>query len=77
MTFDWLDDPAEIKWLTEVSPEDVRKNAYRIYEFLVEGGLPPDSVLREAAFEKAADALGIPYDDLYNSWLEQRPLEAT
>jgi hypothetical protein len=71
-----LSDPAEIAWLTNVEPSDVVKNAHRIYEFIEEGGLPADSYTRELAFEKASDALGIPYDVLYDAWLDEQPVAA-
>jgi hypothetical protein len=69
-----LSDPAEREWLTTVSPSDVVKNAHRIYEFMGEGGLPADSYTRELAFQKAETALGVPYDVLYNAWLDEQPV---
>lgn len=72
--YDHLTDPTEIAWLTNVSPSDVLRNAHRIYDFMREGGLPADSYTREMAFEKAATALGISYDVLYNAWLDEQPV---
>jgi hypothetical protein len=67
--YDWLDDPAEREFLTNVDPQEVVDNAHRAYDWLRERGMAPDSVLREAAFTKAADALGIDYDVLYDAWM--------
>jgi hypothetical protein len=70
-----LSDPAERDWLTNVTPDDIRSNAHRIYDFMWENGsIPPDSYTRELAFEKAADALGIPYDVLYQAWMNEQPV---
>lgn len=69
-----LSDPAERVWLTNVSPTEVLRNAHRIYAFMEAGGLPADSYTRELAFEKAADALGVDYDALYNAWLDEQPV---
>jgi len=73
-TYAHLDDPAERDWLTNVTPEDVLGNAHRIYDFMRESGVPVDSYTRELAFEKAADALGIDYDVLYDAWLNETPV---
>ncbi len=72
--YEHLDDPAEREWLTDVSPSDVVSNAHRIYDFMRESGIPADSHTRELAFQKAADALGITYDTLYDAWLAGRPV---
>lgn len=73
-TYDWLDDPTERAFLVEVDPAEVAANAHRAYEWLTERGVAPDSVLREAAFTKAAGALRVDYDDLYAAWLDRVPL---
>lgn len=72
--YDWLDDPAERAFLTEVEPAEVLANAHRAYDWLTERGIAADSVIREAAFAKAAFALGIDYDDLYDAWLDRVPI---
>lgn len=74
---DWssLDDPAEREWLAKVPPSDVARNAHRFYDFMREGGMPADSYTRELAFQKAAEALGVSYDVLYDAWLDERPVE--
>jgi len=69
-----LEDPAERKWLTNVSPADISRNAHRIYDFMREAGIPADSYTRELAFQKAAEALRIPYDVLYDAWLNETPV---
>lgn len=69
--YSYLEDPTEREWLTGVSPAVVRDNAHRFYDFMRESGLPADSFIRELAFTKAADALGIPYDTLYDAWLNE------
>lgn len=69
-----LDDPAEREWLTKVSPLDVLRNAHRIYDFMREAGLSTESVVRELAFEKAADKLSISYDVLYEAWVNETPV---
>ncbi len=69
-----LSDPAEREWLTNVEPADVLANAHRIYDFMRENGIPVDSYTREMAFEKTAEALGIPYDTLYLAWRDERPV---
>ena len=76
MTYEWLTDPAERKWLTDVDPQAVKDNAHRFYDYLTEQGLGPDSYTRELAFQKAADALGLDYDVLYDAWLDEKPLAA-
>lgn len=68
-----LDDPAEREWLTNVSPADVHANAHRFYDFMRESGIAADSYTRELAFGKAADALGVPYDTIYEAWLSETP----
>lgn len=57
-----------------VQPKEVAANTGRIYEWLSEKGLEPDSVAREAVFEYAAASLGLPYDAFYDAWLDQRPV---
>jgi hypothetical protein len=69
-----LDDPAEREWLTNVSPSDIARNAHRLYDFIREDGIPADSYTREMAFAKAADALRVPYNVLYDAWLNETPL---
>jgi hypothetical protein len=72
--YSFLTDPAEIEWLSNVSPTDVRDNAHRIYEFMREAGLTAESMIRELAFEKASKALGIDYETLYGAWLDETPI---
>lgn len=74
--FAHLSDPAERRWLTEVAPADVLRNAHRIYDFMAECGIATDSVPRELAFEKAAEDLGIDYNVLYDAWLSETPAPA-
>lgn len=71
--FSHLSDPGEREWLTNVEPLEVVRNAHRFYDFLRENGLHADSYTRELAFTKAADALGIDYDVLYDAWLDEEP----
>jgi hypothetical protein len=73
--YSFLDDPAEREWLINLDPKDVVAHAHRIYEFMREAGLPAESFIRELAFTKASDALGIDYDVLYTAWLDQVPVE--
>lgn len=68
--YSFLDDPAEIMWLTNVDPSEVLTNAHRMYDFMADGGMSPDSFTRELAFTKASEALGIDYDVIYTAWLE-------
>jgi hypothetical protein len=70
----FLDDDAERAWLTNVDPAAVLANAHRAYEFMAEGGLSADSFIRELAFTKAADALGISYEVLYQAWILAEPI---
>jgi hypothetical protein len=72
--FSWLDDPAEREWLTNVSPSDVAANAHRFYDFMHDEGMAADSYTRELAFGKAADALGVSYNMLYDAWLNEQPV---
>lgn len=72
-TYDFLDDPQEREWLIGLDPKAVLANAHRIYDWMTEQGVDQDSFLRELAFSKAAEALGIDYDVLYNAWLNQTP----
>ena len=69
-----LEDPAERDWLTNVTPAEVLRNAHRFYEFMREAGVPADSCTRELAFVKAADALRVSYDVLYDAWLDETPV---
>lgn len=69
-----LDDPGERAWLIALEPKDVVTNAHRMYDWMREQGVDVDSYLRELAFTKAADALGLDYETLYNAWLDERPL---
>ena len=73
-SYPFLSDPDERQWLIEVSPEAVRDNAHRMYEFMAETGMSAESFIRELAFEKTSEALSIDYDILYNAWLHQRPV---
>ena len=72
-----LDDPAERKWLNDLVPLDVLHNAHRMYDFMQDTGMSPDSYTRELAFQKAAAAFhdkGITYDVLYDAWLSEQPV---
>ena len=71
MPEDWQ--RSEWEWLDKVSPADVHANAHRMYDFMHETGQPAESVVREAAFAKAAEALGIDYDVLYLAWVNEKP----
>ena len=73
--YSYLSDPAEREWLTNVVPADVLFNAHRIYDFMAEAGLPAESVVRELAFTKASDALGLSYEVFYQAWLSGRSTE--
>lgn len=72
--YDFLDDPRERQWLIGLQPQAIAANAYRMYDWMTEQEIDPDSFLRELAFTKAADALGVDYDALYTSWLDEVPL---
>lgn len=65
----YLDDPAEREWLTNLDPADVLANAHRFYDFMHDCGLPAESFLRELAFTKASDALGMDYEVFYQAWM--------
>lgn len=71
--YSFLDDPAERAWLIGLDPADVLANAHRIYDWMAEQGVDTDSFLRELAFTKASDALGIDYEVLYQTWLNGVP----
>jgi hypothetical protein len=71
--YPFLADPAERDWLVNVEPKDVLANAHRMYEFMADTGQPAESFIRELAFTKASDALGIDYDVFYEAWLNQVP----
>lgn len=73
-SYSFLDDPDERAWLTAVDPAAVRDNAHRFYDYMHECGLPAESFIRELAFTKASEALGIEYDVLYDAWLDQTPV---
>ena len=74
-TYDFLTDPAERAWLIGLDPEVIAAEAYRFYPFMREQGIDTDSFLRELAFTKAAEALGLDYDVLYDSWLMQKRIK--
>lgn len=69
--YSFLDDPAERDWLTKLDPADIVSNAHRFYDFMHDQGLPAESFLRELAFTKAAEALGLDYEVLYQAWLNE------
>ena len=73
-TYDFLDSASEREWLIALEPKTVVANAHRFYDFMSEQGVDADSFLRELAFAKAADALAIDYDVLYDSWLAETPI---
>jgi hypothetical protein len=64
---------AEREWLMNLFSV-VLNNAHRFYDFMTETGQPPDSYTRELAFTKAAEALDIDYDVLYDAWLNEKPI---
>jgi hypothetical protein len=68
-TYEFLDDLREREWLTNLDPESVRSNAHRIYDWMQEQGVDQDSFLRELAFTKASEALGLDYDVFYDAWI--------
>lgn len=69
-TFDeYVKDFPDAESLRHATPEEIRNNAYQFYDIW-----HVDSADRELAFEFASDKLGIPYDDLYNSWLDEVPI---
>ncbi|MEQ6896252.1 hypothetical protein [Microbacterium sp. KR10-403] len=59
-----------------LTPENITVNAHRIYEFLEENDLDDDSAVRESAFQYAMEATGRDYDEFYDAWLEQKPLNS-
>lgn len=72
--YDFLDSPKEREWLTALEPQAVLDNAHRMYDWMTEQGIEQDSFLRELAFTKASEALGLDYDVLYQSWLDEIPV---
>lgn len=68
----WLDN--EQRWLAAIDPQLISDNAHRIYDFMRDDGIDPDSWTREQAFTKAAKALSIDYEVLYTAWLDGRPV---
>lgn len=72
--YDHLDNPQEREWLTGLDPQAVLVNAHRMYDWMREQGVGADSYLRELAFTKAANTLGLDYEVLYNAWLNDTPL---
>ena len=57
------------------TPEAIAANTGRIYEWMGEHGLSPDSWTREALFEFASASLGLPYDAFYDAWLDEVPVQ--
>lgn len=73
-TYDFLDDQTERDWLIALDPQVVLANAHHWYDWVAQfGGDLGDSLIRELAFQKASDVLGIDYDVLYKSWLNEVP----
>ena len=72
--YSFLDNPAERDWLTTLEPLDVLKNAHRFYAFMDEAGVSADSMLRELAFAKASESLGVDYEIPYQAWLHEMPV---
>ncbi len=60
---------------TFATPQAVKENAHRIYDWLQENGVGPDSVVREEFFYWASDKLSIPYDSFYNAWLINKKID--
>ena len=54
----------------------MRTNAHRMYAWMTEQGIDQDSFLRELAFTKAAEALDLDYEVLYQAWLNEAPITA-
>lgn len=51
------------------TPEKIFEHAHDIYNYIKLHGGEGDSVSREALFLYASEALGRPYDDLYEKWM--------
>lgn len=56
-------------------PGAIVGNAHRIYDYMTEHNIGPDSVTREAAFEYAVADTGLDYETLYDAWLNETPIE--
>lgn len=56
----------------EINPEDVFKNAPRIYEYMAElfGEECDDSILREQIFQWWSESTELPYSMIYDEWLK-------
>jgi hypothetical protein len=77
-TYEFLDSVEEREFLIALDPKDVVANAHRWYEWVAQfGGYLGDSFIRELAFQKAADALGLDYEVLYTAWLDLTPIKET
>lgn len=59
--------------IRRLTPGAIADNTGRIYDWMDEQGLPPESTTREALFAYAAEAFGVDYDVFYDAWLEERP----
>lgn len=57
-------------------PSAIVGQAHRIYDYMREHNIGPDSATREAAFAYAAADTGLDYNVLYDAWLDQKPIEA-
>ncbi|GAC1533628.1 MAG: hypothetical protein NVS3B1_28040 [Marmoricola sp.] len=72
--YEFLDSVQERERLIGLEPQAVLANAHRIYDWMIEQGVDQDSFLRELAFDKASEALGIEYSVLYDAWLNETPV---
>ena len=55
--------------LRNATAEDIRDNAHQFYDIY-----DVDSADREKAFQFASEKLGMDYDDFYNAWLKEKPI---
>lgn len=55
-------------------PSAIVGNAHRIYDYMKSHNVGPDSATREAAFEYAAADTGRDYDEMYDAWMDEKPI---
>jgi hypothetical protein len=70
-----LEGMTRIERVRQLTPGAIADNAGRIYDWMREVGLAPDSATREALFAFAAEKFGVDYDVFYDAWLEERPAD--
>lgn len=55
-------------------PHAIVGNAHRIYDYMAQHNIGPDSWTRETLFEYAAADTGLDYETFYQAWITETPI---